>query len=54
MAHVARQGAIPIDYKHEDFVTRIAELSGGHLVDVVFDAMGGAHVKVRRVVPFGS
>lgn len=33
-------GAVPIDYRTEDFVTRIGELTGDG-VDVVFDVIGG-------------
>lgn len=45
MAHVARQDAVPIDYRHEDFVERVLEMTRGRGVDVVFDAVGGAHVQ---------
>ncbi|MGD2044108.1 MAG: zinc-binding dehydrogenase [Acidimicrobiia bacterium] len=38
---VASFGATPIDYRHEDFVARIRELTGDG-VDVVFDPIGGA------------
>lgn len=38
---VSGLGATPIDYRTEDFVTRIHELTGGG-VDVVFDPVGGA------------
>ena len=31
--------------RHEDFVARIAELTGGRRVDTVFDGIGGAHVR---------
>ena len=34
-------GATPIDYRNEDFVTRIRELTGDG-VDVVFDVIGGS------------
>ncbi len=37
---VAGLGATPIDYRTEDFVERIRQLTGG--VDVVFDPIGGA------------
>ncbi len=58
---VARLGAVPIDYKSEDFVARIAALTGGRGVDAAFDPMGAAHLKlsaraVRKggtVVAFG-
>ena len=39
-ALVERFGAIPIDYRHEDFVSRSIALSEGG-VDVVFDTIGG-------------
>ena len=41
MAAVETLGAVPIDYRSEDFVTRIRELSGGQGVDVVLDSLGG-------------
>lgn len=58
---VARLGAIPIDYRTEDFVERIAALTHGAGVDAVFDPMGSTHLQssvkaVRRggtVVAFG-
>jgi NADPH:quinone reductase-like Zn-dependent oxidoreductase len=37
---VAAYGATPIDYKHEDFATRIRELTGDG-IDVVCDPVGG-------------
>ena len=39
-----RYGAIPIDYKAEDFVKRISLLTGDG-VDVVFDPIGGVHLR---------
>jgi len=42
---VAQLGGTPIDYRTEDFVTRIADLTGEG-VDVVFDGIGG-HVSRR-------
>ena len=42
---VARLGATPIDYRAEDFVGRVAALTGGVGVDAVFDPMGSAHLK---------
>lgn len=42
---VARLGATPIDYKTEDFVARIATLTGGQGVDAAFDPMGAAHFR---------
>ena len=44
-ALVQRLGATPIDYRTEDFVERIAALTGGAGVDAVFDPMGSAHLK---------
>jgi NADPH:quinone reductase-like Zn-dependent oxidoreductase len=38
---VSSLGATPIDYREEDFVARIRELTGGG-ADVVFDPIGGA------------
>ena len=43
---VASFGATPIDYRSEDFVARIAELSGGAGVDAAFDPMGSAHLRL--------
>ena len=42
---VKRLGAIPIDYKTEDFVTRIDDLTDGHGVDAVFDPLGSEHLR---------
>src|SRR6478672_7522343 len=41
-AAVERLGAVAIDYRHEDFLTRVRELTGGAGVDVVLDGLGGA------------
>jgi NADPH2:quinone reductase len=41
-AAVQRLGAVPIDYKTEDFLARVRELTGGSGVDVVLDGFGGA------------
>lgn len=41
---VSELGATPIDYKHEDFVERIAAETGDG-VDAVFDPIGGEHFK---------
>jgi NADPH2:quinone reductase len=38
---VERLGAVAIDYKHEDFLARVRELTGGG-VDVALDPIGGA------------
>jgi NADPH2:quinone reductase len=40
-AVVERLGAVPIDYRNEDFVARVRELTGGEGVDVVLDSLGG-------------
>jgi NADPH:quinone reductase-like Zn-dependent oxidoreductase len=40
-AAVERLGAVPIDYRNEDFLARIRELTGGEGVDVVLDGLGG-------------
>lgn len=55
-AVVTRLGAIPIDYQSEDFVARIATLTGGQGVDAVFDPMGSEHLQqsVRAVRPGGT
>ncbi|MGA7932807.1 MAG: medium chain dehydrogenase/reductase family protein [Kovacikia sp.] len=42
-ALVEQLGGIPIDYKNEDFVSRVRNLTGDG-VDVVFDAVGGPHL----------
>jgi NADPH:quinone reductase-like Zn-dependent oxidoreductase len=39
---LTRLGAVPIDYRNEDFVARIRELTGTG-VDAVFDPIGGGH-----------
>jgi NADPH2:quinone reductase len=38
---VKRLGAVPIDYRNEDFLTRIRELTKGEGVDVALDGLGG-------------
>jgi NADPH:quinone reductase len=40
-AAVERLGAVAIDYRNEDFLTRVRELTGDG-VDVVLDGLGGA------------
>ena len=40
-AAVERLGAVAIDYRNEDFVARVRELTGGEGVDVVLDSLGG-------------
>jgi NADPH:quinone reductase len=40
-AAVERLGAVPIDYRSDDFLARIRELTGGEGVDVVLDGFGG-------------
>jgi NADPH:quinone reductase-like Zn-dependent oxidoreductase len=44
-ALVASLGATPIDYRSEDFVARVAEVTGGAGVDAAFDPMGSAHLR---------
>lgn len=39
---VTTLGGIPIDYKSDDFVTRVLQMTGGKGVDAVFDAVGGS------------
>lgn len=53
-AHIAQHGAVPIDYRSEDFVTRIAVLTGSG-VDAVFDGIGGLHLlrSYRALQPGG-
>src|SRR5919197_6286836 len=38
---VERLGAVAIDYKNEDFLARVREITGGDGVDVVLDSLGG-------------
>jgi NADPH:quinone reductase-like Zn-dependent oxidoreductase len=40
-AAVARLGAVPIDYRTEDFLARVRALTGGEGVDVALDSLGG-------------
>ena len=40
-AAVERLGAVAIDYRNEDFLARVRELTGGDGVDVVLDGIGG-------------
>src|SRR5829696_10486278 len=40
-AAVVRLGAVAIDYRNEDFLARVRELTGGDGVDVVVDSLGG-------------
>ncbi len=40
---VTRLGGIPIDYKSDDFVARILQLTNGAGVDAVFDAVAGSN-----------
>jgi NADPH:quinone reductase-like Zn-dependent oxidoreductase len=42
---VAGLGATPIDYRTEDFVRRIGDLTHGVGVDAAFDPMGSAHLR---------
>jgi NADPH:quinone reductase len=47
-------GAVPIDYKHQDFVKEIHRRTGSG-VDVVFDPIGGAHLwRSRKVLRAGG
>jgi len=49
-AAVFALGAVPIDYRHQDFVEEVLHLSGGG-VDVVFDPIGGKHMwRSRRAL----
>jgi NADPH:quinone reductase len=40
-AAVERLGAAAIDYRNDDFVARVRDLTGGQGVDVVLDSLGG-------------
>jgi NADPH2:quinone reductase len=40
-AAVERLGAVAIDYRNEDFLARVRELTGGDGVDIVLDSLGG-------------
>ncbi|MBI5106515.1 MAG: zinc-binding dehydrogenase [Solirubrobacterales bacterium] len=40
-AAVERLGAVPIDYRNEDFLARVRALTAGQGVDVVLDGFGG-------------
>jgi NADPH:quinone reductase len=40
-AAVERLGVVAIDYRNEDFLSRVRELTGGAGVDVVLDSLGG-------------
>ncbi|GGW62262.1 oxidoreductase [Streptomyces lucensis JCM 4490] len=53
-AAVERHGAVAIDYRDEDFVTRLRALPGGG-VDVVLDGLGGALSlrSFRALIPGG-
>jgi NADPH:quinone reductase-like Zn-dependent oxidoreductase len=42
---VRERGCTPIDYRSEDFVARIDELTGGRGVEVVYDGIGGRHLR---------
>jgi NADPH2:quinone reductase len=58
---VSELGAVPIDYKQQDFLTEIQRLTGDG-VDVIFDPIGGAHLwhsrkalrRGGRVVGYGN
>jgi NADPH:quinone reductase len=41
LAAVERLGAVAIDYRNEDFLARVRELTAGEGVDVVLDSLGG-------------
>jgi NADPH:quinone reductase-like Zn-dependent oxidoreductase len=45
--YIRALGAVPIDYRTEDFVARVQQLTGDG-VDVVFDNVGGAHLSRSR------
>jgi NADPH2:quinone reductase len=51
---VSDLGALPIDYRDDDFVKEIRRLTGDG-VDVVFDSIGGAHIwRSRRALRSGG
>ena len=51
---VSALGAMPIDYRQQDFVTEIRHLTGEG-VDVVFDGIGGTHIwRSRRALRPGG
>jgi len=53
-ATVSALGAVPIDYRSQDFVAEIRRLTGDG-VDVVFDPIGGAHLwESRRALRRGG
>ena len=53
-AVVSELGAIPIDYKHQDFVEEIHRLTGEG-VDVVLDGIGGTHIwRSRKALRAGG
>jgi NADPH:quinone reductase len=46
---------VAIDYRNDDFVTRVLEATGGRGVDVAFDTVGGATtVETFRCMAFGG
>jgi NADPH:quinone reductase len=51
---VSDLGAVPIDYRHQDFVKEIQRLTGDG-VDVVFDGIGGRHIwRSRKALRTGG
>jgi NADPH2:quinone reductase len=51
---VSELGGVPIDYKHQDFVTEIQRLTGTG-IDAVFDGIGGKHIwRSRRALRPGG
>jgi NADPH2:quinone reductase len=51
---VSGLGAVPIDYRHQDFVQEIQRLTGDG-VDVVFDPIGGSHLwRSRKALRAGG
>lgn len=45
VARCAQLGATGIDYRAEDFVARVSELTAGRGVDVILDVVGGAYLE---------
>jgi NADPH2:quinone reductase len=52
---VSGLGAVPVDYRRQDWVQEVRRLTGGDGVDVVFDPIGGGHLwESRRALRSGG
>jgi NADPH:quinone reductase-like Zn-dependent oxidoreductase len=52
--HIEAQGAILLDFEHEDIIARCRELTGGRGVDYAFDGIGAtARKSLRALRPRG-